>query len=475
MRLSQLLSRRRIKFIKIHIALVTLKDKTEKVAGYPKGWNKPEYWVEEYKRFRPFYPNVETKYKNHKIKHITYIKNSLLIPTGPVNNIHCIDIDSTQFIDYLDNKGVDITSLAQTISCRKKLPHLYIKTTDPDFQISSKFYIGDVEIGDLKSARKSGKADCMLETNVNLQSFKVCELNDDLVGIFRDILKRPKQPIYINKLEEELIYLSKLRLVDQEFYCKLIDYLPTCCFTEYDEWVAYGFMFKKAFAEDGFYLWDYLSQKCPQKYGGVDQLYSFWESLIPQDTGINKLFSAARNNNPRAAGLIYKYQHYHHIKNQLIPMDLGDVYDQQYDTRYFKEIPDTSRRVIVLDGKMGAGKTTAIEKFLMRNSEIKRVLIITPRITLSVALATKLGAKLYLQCNPIQLRKIKKLCIQLESLHKIDVPKDDYIVILDEFTSILHQLNSEGTMDSERRIKTYMTFEKIVHNASKTIIAHGIH
>lgn len=85
--------------------------------------------------------------------------------------------------------------------------------------------------------------------------------------------------------------------------------------------------------------------------------------------------------------------------------------------------------VFCLRSAMGTGKTNVIRRALKM---FKNVLIVTPRVSLAVELAKKLGIGLYTEAN---FQSFEQLVIQWDSLFKLDIRKFQ-CVIIDEFMTL---------------------------------------
>jgi len=480
MKLSEHLDLLNIKYIYIDIIVFTYVNTggetiTDKIIKFPDSWQQPEFWNTEYLKFRassPYY-NLQKKHPNFHI--LEYIENSILIPTGPgVNNLYCLDSDSPKLDEYCLNKNFNLYSYAQTLSCRKKGAHVYSRSASGWIPVSIKLSLDGKNVGDLKGMRKSGLLDCIVEKDVELESFIIHDVENLIKEIILPI-ETAKKPFKNSKkygvsntmqLDLESIQLTPDSI---ELLCTLIDLLPDELIESYDDWFAWGNMFKGCFGEDGYQFWDLMSQKCIEKYD--DNANKFvWSNLIPTNTGIGKLFKAAKDHvDDKTRFTVYSHYHYLEMRHQFLPLPQKEYYNQIINTTFDNvDLGKIKQRCIVLDGPMGSRKTTAIKNYINSN---QKVLAITPRISLAEKLSVDFNATMYNKTEEPLIIEEGCLCIQVESLRKLVIPKEnDYIVILDEFSSILTQLTNTGTMDTNHRIIITSYFNHLIKNASKIII-----
>ena len=139
------------------------------------------------------------------------------------------------------------------------------------------------------------------------------------------------------------------------------------------------------------------------------------------------------------------------------------------DTKYIlsDHLVEKNKRIIVVKAHMGKGKTVAIKNFIKHN-KYKRILFICPRQAFSYEVSSKFNLKNYLDVEDNDYDKCDRLAIQLESLHKLNKPKFD-IVVLDESESILKQFSSK-TMRG-KHIATFNKLKEIINQSTKIIFA----
>ncbi len=126
---------------------------------------------------------------------------------------------------------------------------------------------------------------------------------------------------------------------------------------------------------------------------------------------------------------------------------------------------------IILDAQMGKGKTVFIKEFLRRNNA-KSILIVSQRKSYTQFITNELeelGIVSYLDVPKNKsISDYDRVCVQVESLHKIKDKKEYDVVILDEIETILNQYSST-TMVHGR--ETFELLEHFILKAKHTIMA----
>lgn len=128
-----------------------------------------------------------------------------------------------------------------------------------------------------------------------------------------------------------------------------------------------------------------------------------------------------------------------------------------------KNIECTSK-IILIQADLGAGKTTAIKRVLMKN-KYSSVLIITPRIAYAEHVVKEFGVQSYLT------GKFDENCLacSVESFHRIPDTQYYDCVILDECEAIL-SIFSSPTLKN-RQFETYQKLKKIIEKSQKVFFA----
>jgi hypothetical protein len=134
-----------------------------------------------------------------------------------------------------------------------------------------------------------------------------------------------------------------------------------------------------------------------------------------------------------------------------------------------------SHKHLVLKADMGKGKTQFIKKILeygnlVNGNRKPNVLFISSRKSFANFICSEFDVNNYLDFveDTRKYRKCNKLCVQLESLVKIDESVDYDHVILDECESILKQFSSPTLKQVGL---TYSIFESVIKKAKKVVYA----
>lgn len=93
---------------------------------------------------------------------------------------------------------------------------------------------------------------------------------------------------------------------------------------------------------------------------------------------------------------------------------------------------------------MGTAKTEGLKQLIANVGDYPVVVVISFRRTFADEFSTKMGFTNYQECGgqEIKLSKNPRICIQYESLHKLDIDCDISLVVCDEIESILGQITA---------------------------------
>ena len=125
---------------------------------------------------------------------------------------------------------------------------------------------------------------------------------------------------------------------------------------------------------------------------------------------------------------------------------------------------ENKAKIILIQADLGAGKTTAIKRVILKN-KYKKILIITPRIAYAEHVVKEFGVKSYLAGNYEE----NSLACSVESLYKIPDTQTYDCVILDECEAIL-SIFSSPTLKN-RQLETYSKLKTIIEKSEKVFFA----
>jgi hypothetical protein len=163
-------------------------------------------------------------------------------------------------------------------------------------------------------------------------------------------------------------------------------------------------------------------------------------------------------------------------------LDLSGIEREIYDQDYVKPYDLEKHDVILERSALGTGKTTAIKdvirtmetiikvKKTIKKYKYKRILFLSPRVIFAKNIQEEFKEfdfKLYKDKEmPGDLSKIKRLIISLESLKRINEPKQYDLIVVDEMETILYGLSAPLIRDLKT---TTILLEKIMTDAKKII------
>ena len=125
---------------------------------------------------------------------------------------------------------------------------------------------------------------------------------------------------------------------------------------------------------------------------------------------------------------------------------------------------ENDSKIILLQADLGAGKTTAIKRVILKK-KYNKILIITPRIAYAEHVVKEFEVKSYLAGNYEE----NSLACSVESLHKIPDTQIYDCVILDECEAIL-SIFSSPTLKN-RQLETYSKLKRIIEKSEKVFFA----
>lgn len=159
-------------------------------------------------------------------------------------------------------------------------------------------------------------------------------------------------------------------------------------------------------------------------------------------------------------------------------------YNKITNTKYFLErenhIEDIfdNYKVLIGSANLGGGKSYSICNYIKNHKEIKKVIIITPRITHAKSITDdfnkKTNRKFRLYQNikkKEEYKSVDNIVVQLESINKLDEQNniDFDLIVVDEIESVLNQFTSPTLKGILK--KTVRAFERIFRASKKIYLA----
>jgi hypothetical protein len=125
---------------------------------------------------------------------------------------------------------------------------------------------------------------------------------------------------------------------------------------------------------------------------------------------------------------------------------------------------ESDAKIILIQADLGAGKTTAIKRVILKK-KYNKILIITPRIAYAEHVVKEFGVNSYLDGNYEE----NLLACSVESLYRIPDKQSYECIILDECEAIL-SIFSSPTLKN-RQLETYSKLKRIIENSEKVFFA----
>ena len=264
-------------------------------------------------------------------------------------------------------------------------------------------------------------------------------------------------------------------------------------------------------SDDGLDLWKDFSERCPDKYNEDVCIYQ-WSKMTNKDIGLGSLKYYAKMDNPDlynkyiastskpngGAAVPNEYQRIKEIpKKQRTPEEQtcintihNKIIDKQvdllFDTSQHKctfssdewvsaKILNDNTKCIVIKAGLGKGKTTASVEHI-NTTDYDKILVLTPRKTFAKSMVDRLNIEtdkefvIYSDKNVKRFIQNPFVVIQVESLHRLDVIKNNEKVLLlcDEIESILFQMTI-GKTHNTKHMENLEVFENLFKSSSKII------
>ena len=281
---------------------------------------------------------------------------------------------------------------------------------------------------------------------------------------------------------------------------KLVSMLSVKRATDYYTWMCVGWCLHNL-SDEFLPLWIEFSKKSPRKFdkGDCETRWLKMDAFQHKFT-MSSLYYWAKEDSPKEYYLAFCYKKsiakrlYQEMKPTNVTCD-----KITYDDNRVQPLPFNDYDVIMLQSKLGTGKTYQTAQAIL-HYKFKRILVISPRISYTLALKERYnsygipmetyitllerskeemselvkGAGIRCDSEFIELRNLDEigmLIISPESLHRI---KNTYydLVIFDEGEANMQQFSSKKTQKDNQMVN-YDRLYMIIKNAKKVIICDG--
>ena len=308
-------------------------------------------------------------------------------------------------------------------------------------------------------------------------------------------------PRVVDSIDDDNI--NHKRTVKRTMISALVSLLSVKRANNYDSWIKVGWCLQNQ-GFDLLDLWIEFSKKSPRKFtrGECDDIWAKMDAK-KHKYRIGSLFKWAKQDSPdEFEQLVHaKAIDATRIYNEMKPtIDIGLCQKITYNENRAQPLPFDEFPIIMLQSKLGTGKTFQIAEAILKY-KYHRILIISPRI--SYTLATKqryqslgIDVETYLDlrdrvdveaaafnkyagigCNSRfmevrELDKIPKLIISPESMHRIPSSSRYDLVILDEIEANMQQFACKETQ-KDNQATNYLRLVQILSQCGKIIACDG--
>jgi len=256
--------------------------------------------------------------------------------------------------------------------------------------------------------------------------------------------------IKLNNMEiskDKNLYIPKSHLK------QILDDKPSTYFNDVEFW-KFTTIMKYLDAYD---LWDEFNKK-RDRYD-LNKNIEIWNSVNPNKCNINLLIDLFHNKD------ISGYYNLKHLPKFSLESEKINKNKLGYD--FIQE-----KRNYIIKSDTGTGKTTSVKHFLNKTND--NFISIVSRVSLGQEQYNNFNENEFLDCNFYQQVEFMKnednIIIQLDSLLKVhrNIDISQYVIVLDEFESILDHLFNSPTL-KRNRVLIFMKFIEILKQCKNFI------
>tara|TARA_R110002020_G_scaffold38146_6_gene115008 strand:+ start:1543 stop:4287 length:2745 start_codon:yes stop_codon:yes gene_type:complete len=419
------------------------------------------------------YPNETQNFLNVKPDNILKEGYNYGILCGKINDLLVVDFDTSKK-DYKFEYGLDLEMLKKTTYAVKSPNgfHLYFKydkdivqkqdiktdkICDVDTRSDGGYVVGN---GSKRAVGKKGEKNLIMKYR-SLNNLFPTKLPDELKKILlengygKSDDKKPintkknlknKNPNNVYDMIDKSVFIPDFHLI------KILDDLPDLFYNKTEFW-KFASIFKYL---DKYDIWNNFNKKQGKKDYKYDEINNkkIWDDVNPYKCNLNLLVNLFKNK---------ENQGYYQLKN-IIEKPIKSIKINKEKLGYDFIQPDLN---YLIKSDTGTGKTTSVKHFLMKNENLKFISIVSRKSLGQAQHATfnenndldveyyeymDFWEKSYSQSN---------IVIQIDSLLKIHQGFDleNYVIVLDEFESMLYHLFMVETMNNKR----ISVFKKLIY------------
>jgi len=403
------------------------------------------------------------------------------------NNISVVDIDffkkqteeqikNNLFIKEFGTRFIEKFK-TYTVKTQSGGYHLYFKYVDLPTCVSGMVRKG-LDIDFLNNGRYVVGAGCKVKKNkytVHLNR-SIKKMPESLYNFIRDVLPKPKpkkQKKYIDSRREynknkQFIKNQFSYDIDDNTFNEIIENMGDGYFSSYTEFLKFT-TFSKILNKKN--EWDKISKSKPNY--NKDNNMIIWDNCKTNNNIVNYFLKYTTK-----VKSYIKYKkvdcktntkpHYNITRKKLGLLDDGKPTDIIQDI--LDDHPETE--AIIIKSDTGTGKTTSMSMYLERTRE--DFISVVSRVSLGEEQSKKVFNEKF-NLNSIFYKDVKgffdegNIVIQIESLIRLmNVNLSDYVLFLDEYSSILEHLLKSSTLDN-RRCVIFQMFRRIIRECKLVI------
>jgi len=411
------------------------------------------------KASHPYKDNKNT-HKHRTIESILKKGYNVAIRTGKTNNLTVVDLDTQKPNFKFD---FDIDELCKTTYWQKSASggiHLFYEYDkdikqgqNPKIQVDTRNDENGYIVFDgsqFEGKKYEGQND-LIPSKIpeDVKQF-LLDNGYDNTKVEKKEKKNIDSNIKLNNMEskkDKNLYIPKSHLK------QILDDKPLTYFNDVEFW-KFTTIMKYL---DAYNLWDEFNKK--RDGYDINNNIQIWNSVNPDRCNINLLIDLFHNKD------ISGYYNLKHLPKFSLESEKINKKKLGYD--FIQE-----NRNYIIKSDTGTGKTTSVKHFLHKTND--NFISIVSRISLGQEQYNNFNTDNFLDCNFYQIvdeiKNEDNIIIQLDSILRIhrNIDLSQYIIILDEFESIIHYLFTSSTLKT-KRVLIFMRFIEILKQCKKFI------
>ena len=202
----------------------------------------------------------------------------------------------------------------------------------------------------------------------------------------------------------------------------------------------------------------------------------YWESMYYKKYTIKTFYYFLKIDAPHIFKLLTNQKKIIDVSEIMSPLTQIDLDNYHDDKGMLKEFTDNN--FLVIKSPMGSGKTYQLREYIKMKGKNKKIIILTPRVTLANEFMFKifegLGFKIY-NDKTLDIINCEKLIIQVDSLHRMYKTGENIIslfdwVILDELEMLFNRMTE---IEEKHSNECFIYLNTLLKSCSKVIALDG--